>query len=40
VTAPALRLVLYVDLLDWLAASLQSVIALELAYRQTAQETP
>jgi hypothetical protein len=40
VTAPALRLALYVDLLDWLANRLQSVIALELAYRQTANTTP
>lgn len=35
-TAPALRLALYADLLAWLATQLQTVIALELAYRQPA----
>jgi hypothetical protein len=40
VTAPAPRLALYVALLAWLASQLETVIALELAYRQTVQETP
>ena len=37
-TAPALRLALYVDLLAWLANQLQTVLALELAYRQPVEK--
>lgn len=33
------RVALYVALLAWLANQLQTVIALELAYRQTANTT-